>query len=118
MQETNIASLRPSFYRAAQVRRRRIAMRARAVSHTVSDRQALEEFRRVRKGIRGEARVQVLERLEIRAPSAEGEIAGTDKQMTVLAPREDGDLRMEHARGHGDRLDLVILADALRPLLA
>jgi len=25
---------------------------------------------------------------------------------------------MEHARGHRDRLDLVILADALRPLLA
>jgi hypothetical protein len=38
--------------------------------------------------------------------------------MTVLTPREDADRRMEHARGHRDRLDLVVLADALRPLLA
>jgi hypothetical protein len=35
-----------------------------------------------------------------------------------LAHREDRDLRMEYARGHRDRLDLVILPDAQHPLLA
>jgi hypothetical protein len=91
---------------------------ARAVAHTSIERQTFKKIRRVCKGVRGEARMQMFQHLEIRAPAAEGQVSGNDEQVAVIPAGEDGDLRTKHARRHGNRLNLVILADALRPLLA
>jgi hypothetical protein len=61
--------------------------------------------------------MQVFQHLEIRAPAAEGQVSGTNKQVAVLMPGKDGDLRMKDARRDGNRLNFVILADAQRALL-
>ena len=104
MQETETASQprgRPLIARR-RLRHRRIATRARAVlaDWSVTE-QALERIppRPKRRPRREARRNEVLQLPKIRAPAAEvGEIAGTDKQMTVLAPREDGDLPDETCR--------------------
>jgi hypothetical protein len=116
----NVAVARLPFDGKAQLRRCRIAVSASAVPHALRDGKQLKELSRIRKSIGGEARMQVLQDFEVAAPAVEGQVPGTDKQMAFVLAGEDRYLRVKRALAGGDRdgLDFVILAHALRPLLA
>jgi hypothetical protein len=62
----------------------------------------------------------VFEHLEVVAPTAKGQVAGTDEDVAVAVAAEHGNLRMKYAHpaGDGDRFKLVFFTDPAGAQLA
>lgn len=92
---------------------------SRLVAHRGRRCQGLEEASGVEQRVSGEAVVQVLERLQVPAPAAIGEVAGPHDEVDLVLGRQNDELRVEYPSSRrGDRLELVVPADPPRPELA
>ena len=62
--------------------------------------------------------MQVFDHLKISSPAAKCQVSGADEEMALAVAGEDRNLGMKDARRSRDRLDIIVLADPARPLLA
>ena len=118
MEEADIAVPGATLRGSAQVSRDSGAVCRGAMAYAGVLTDPLEETCRVGDRVSREAGVQVFEDFTVATPPTKGEVSGADKHMAFVRGGEDRHLRVEHAIGHRNGLDLIVLSDAVCALLA
>ena len=88
------------------------------MAHAGVPRDPLEEICRVGDCVSRKAGVQVFEDFTVTTPPTKGQVSRADKHMAFVCGDEDRHLRVEHAIGHRNGLNLIILSDAVCALFA
>ena len=118
VEKADIAVPGATLHGPAQVSRDSGAVCCRAVAYAGIPRDPLEEICRVGDRVSRKAGVQVFEDFTVATPPTKGEVSGADKHMAFVRGDEGRHLRVEHAVGHRNGLDLIFLSDAVCALLA
>ena len=118
VEETDITVPGTALHGPAQVSGDFGAVCCRAVPYASVPRDLLEEICRVVDRVSREAGVQVFKDFTVSTPPTKGKVSGADQHMAFVCGHEDRHLRVKHAIGHRNGLDLIVLSDEVCALLA